>query len=132
MNAKHAIQEASGRRALILVSDGSDRYSQASAADVLAAARHRDVIAYPIALQRNAPPFFVELAAATGGRSLTAPDGRSLSSGLSAIATELRRQYLIGYAPATTQQGPGWRSISVKVRKPGLRVRARDGYYALR
>ncbi len=130
--ALDAIQEASGRRALILLSDGSDRYSQASAAEVLAAARHRDVIAYPIALQRNAPPFFVELAAATGGRSLSAPDARSLSSGLSAIAAELRRQYLIGYAPAATEQGPGWRSISVKVRKSGLRVRARDGYYAVR
>jgi len=73
-----------------------------------------------------------DIAAATGGRSLTAPDERSLSSGLSAIATELRRQYLIGYAPAATEQGQGWRSISVKVRKPGLRVRARDGYYAVR
>ena len=132
VTALDAIQEASGRRALILMSDGSDRYSQASAADVLAAARHRDVIAYPIALQRRAPPFFVELAAATGGRSLTAPDERSLTTSLASIATELRRQYLIGYAPAGTEQGTGWRSISVKVRKPGLRVRARDGYYAVR
>ena len=73
LSALDAIQEASGRRALILLSDGSDRYSQASAADVLAAARHRDVIAYPIALQRSAPPFFVELAAATGGRVADRP-----------------------------------------------------------
>ena len=132
LSALDAIQGVSGRRALILLSDGSDRYSQASAADVLDAARHRDVIAYPIALQRRVPPFFVELATASGGRSFAAPDARSLSSGLSTIATELRRQYLIGYAPAATGQGAGWRSISVKVKKPGLRVRARDGYYAVR
>ena len=43
------------------------------------AAGLRDVIAYPIALQRNAPPFFVELAAATGGRSLRT-GGRSRRS----------------------------------------------------
>jgi Ca-activated chloride channel family protein len=131
--ALDAIQAGSGRRALILISDGSDRYSQTSEADAVNAARHRDVIAYPIALQRTVPPFFVELAAATGGRSSSAPDGRALSAGLSSIATELRRQYLIGYAPAaaSTQQ-PGWRSISVRVKRPGLRVRARDGYYAVR
>jgi Ca-activated chloride channel family protein len=133
ISALNAIQTAAGRRALILLSDGSDRYSHASAADALNAARHRDVIAYPIALQRTAPPFFAELAAATGGRSLSAPDERTLSAGISAIARELRRQYLIGYAPAAgAEQEPGWRSISVRVRKPGLRVRARDGYYAVR
>jgi len=133
VSALDAIQTASGRRALILISDGSDRYSQATAADALNAARHRDVIAYPIALQRPTPPFFVELATATGGRSLSAPDGRALSAGLSSVATELRRQYLIGYAPnSASEKRPGWRSISVRVKRTGLQVRARDGYYAVR
>ena len=46
------------------------------------------------------------------------------------IAEELRFQYLLGYTP-TRPISPGgneWRSISVTVDRPGLRVRARDGY----
>jgi Ca-activated chloride channel family protein len=113
------------------VSDGSDRYSRATAADVLDAARQRDVIAFPVALARKAPALFAELASATGGRSVAAPSGAALTAGLRSVATELRRQYLLGYAPAPDDAGPRrWRSISVRVRQPGLRVRARDGYYA--
>ena len=45
-------------------------------------------------------------------------------------ARELRYQYLLGYTPARPivagQQE--WRSISVTVNRPGVRVRARDGY----
>jgi Ca-activated chloride channel family protein len=128
--ALNAIQGAAGRRALILISDGSDRYSTTSAAAMVAEARRRDVMIYPVALNRAPPPVFVELAAVTGGRSTIAPDARTLSSGLSSIARELRHQYLIGYVPPHDVAPDGWRSIAVKVRRPGLRVRARDGYYA--
>ena len=130
LTALNAIQGAAGRRALILVSDGSDRYSTTSADAVIAEARRRDVLIYPVSLNRKPPPVFVELAAVSGGRSTIAPDARTLSSGLSSIANELRHQYLIGYAPPLDGGLGRWRSIVVKVRKPGLRVRARDGYYA--
>jgi Ca-activated chloride channel homolog len=134
VSALDAIQSGSGRRALILISDGNDRYSQTSAAGVLEAARLRDVMVYPVAVQKTVPPVFAELANASGGRSLAAPDGRTLASSLSAIATELRRQYLIGYAPGTeaADSSTRWRTITVRTRTPGLRVRARAGYYAVR
>ncbi|HUR35026.1 MAG TPA: VWA domain-containing protein [Vicinamibacterales bacterium] len=131
VSALGAIQNASGRRALILVSDGSDRYSRATAADVLEAARARDVMTFPVALARTVPPVFAELAAVTGGRSVAAPNGAVLTASLRSMANELRRQYLLGYAPAPDDAGTRrWRSITVRVRQPGLRVRARDGYYA--
>jgi hypothetical protein len=44
------------------------------------------------------------------------------------IARELRHQYLLGYVPDQPDTR-GWRSIRVEVAgRPGLRVRARDGY----
>ena len=49
-----AIQPARGRRALVLLSDGSDRYSTATSAEALARARAADVLVYPIALGRGA------------------------------------------------------------------------------
>ncbi len=129
--AIEAIQGASGRRALILISDGNDRYSTMSGAAIVEEARRRDVLVYPIVLQRSVPPTLDMLAGVTGARAIAVRDTGTLGMTLSSLAGELRRQYLIGYAPpAGDDAGSGWRSISVRVTRPGLRVRAREGYYA--
>src|SRR5215203_4346049 len=56
------VQAGSGRRALVLLSDSTDRYSRADAAAVLEHARRSDVMVYPIALGRERSPLFAELA----------------------------------------------------------------------
>lgn len=119
-----------GRRALVLLSDGDDRYSRASAADALARARAADVMIYAVALGRQRPPLFAELAGLTGGRSFHVRDPRRLAETLTTVARELRHQYLLGYTPSRPLvPGSGeWRSIAVKVDATGARVRARDGY----
>jgi Ca-activated chloride channel homolog len=124
------IQAGSGRRALVLLSDGSDRYSQMDAAAVLDGARRSDVMVYPVAVGRTRSTLFPELAAVTGGRSFQANDRAAAAAAARAIARELRTQYLIGYTPARPRtEGVGeWRSIRVEVQAPGARVRARDGY----
>jgi Ca-activated chloride channel family protein len=124
-----AVEPAHGRRALIVMSDGSDRYSKLTGADLVQKARRSDVLIYPIALGKERPPIFAELAAVSVGRSFQASDERSLSSTLDAIARELRAQYLLGYVPAReAANAPRWRSIQVRVNRPDVRVRARDGY----
>lgn len=126
------MQDAKGRRALILLSDGDDRFSTASAADALARARRSDVLIYPVALGRTRPSLFAELAALTGGRSFHVRDPKQLQDTLRGVARELRYQYLLGYSPirpiVAGQQE--WRSITVTVNVAGVRVRARDGYLA--
>ena len=124
------VQGAKGRRALVLLSDGNDRYSRAAAVDALDRARRADVMIFPVAIGTNRPPLFAELATLTGGRSLHARDGAALADTLRTIARELRQQYLLGYTPARAPVAGSneWRSISVAVRKPGAQVRARDGY----
>jgi Ca-activated chloride channel family protein len=126
-----SIQTARGRRALILLSDGADRYSRATAADVIERARTTDVLVYPVTLARQRPRLFAELATITGGRSFQTVDMRTLSATLATIARELRFQYLLGYTPRRpVADRPGWRSIRVTVNRPNVRVRARDGYVA--
>ena len=114
---------------LVLLSDGVDRYSDTQPAALLDRARRSDVLAYPIAIGRTRAPIFAELAAATGGRSFFVKDPRELPAEMTAIARELHFQYLLGYAPARGGE-PGWRSIDVTVNRPGVRVRARDGYFS--
>jgi Ca-activated chloride channel homolog len=126
MAALEKIQAANGRRALVLLSDGTDRYSDTRAADLVAQARRRDVLIYPVALGRSRPPVFAELATATGGRSFHTPQPRDLATTMSTIARELRFQYLLGYVPA--RSAPGWHAIDVSVDRPDVRVRAREGY----
>jgi Ca-activated chloride channel homolog len=129
ITAVRAIQPASGRRALVLLSDGDDRYSRASAAEALGRVREADVLIYPIALGARRPTLFAELAALTGGRSAHVRDARQLPDTLREIARELRQQYLIGYTPSRPLDTPDeWRSIQVRVPRGGMQVRARDGY----
>ena len=119
-----------GRRAIIVLSDGEDRYSKAQASDVADRARRSDVLIYPIALGRARPPLFAELAALSGGRSFHLRDPQELQPTLTAIAEDLRAQYLLGYAPRRpwSDDDAEWRSISVDVQRSGMRVRARSGY----
>lgn len=128
MEAVAAVQPAAGRRALILLSDGVDRYSKASASEVVAYAREHDVMVYPVSIGRERPAIWSEVASVSGGRSFHVRDVDAVASTLAEIVAELRRQYLLGYR---LPDGPaGWRSIRVRVTRAGARVRARDGYRA--
>lgn len=132
LGALERLEPESGRQAIVVFSDGIDRYSEATAADVLARARRSRALVYPIAFGTTRPPLLAALAVLTGGRSFLLPDATDLQRTLSQIARELRFQYLIGYVPARPA-APGareWRSIAVALKNQpaGVRVRARDGY----
>jgi Ca-activated chloride channel family protein len=126
------LEPESGRQALVLFSDGNDRYSVATEAEVIARARRSNALIYPITIGKQRPPFLAELAVITGGRSFLLKDATELETTLSTIARELRYQYLLGYAPMDPirEGAHEWRSIRVSLtgNHPGLRVRARDGY----
>ena len=53
--ALDAIQSAKGRRALVVLSDGSDRYSEITAAALVDLVRRRDVLVYPVAIGADGP-----------------------------------------------------------------------------
>ena len=125
------IQPASGRRALVILSDGDDRYSDQSADAVVARARRADVLIYPIAVGERSPVLFEWLAEISGGRAYHLRRPEALAPTLSAIADELRHQYLLGYVPnPASLTGPrAWRPIAVRVKRSGVVVRARTGYF---
>lgn len=132
VRAIELMQAANGRRALVLLSDGNDRYSRTSEEMAIDQARHSDVIVYPIALGPSPSPFFDELASLTGGRAFHVRETARLSDTLRTVARELRFQYLLGYVPPTRSPArPNeWRRITVAVKRPGVTVRAREGYMA--
>jgi Ca-activated chloride channel family protein len=120
------VEQGSGRRAVIILSDGQDRYSTATQADVVARVREGDVLVYGITLAAQPSPLFTTLADLSGGRSFHVTRAEALAGVFATISRELRTQYLLGYAPPP---GPaGWRTIEVQVGRPGAGVRARSGY----
>lgn len=128
IQAVDASGQQRGRRAVVLWSDGVEREAQHARADVLDHVRRSDALIYPVAIAPEISPLLAELAALSGGRVLQARDRKGAERAASVIAGELRHQYLIGYTPPAGTSG--WRRIEVRVNRPGLRIRARQGYFA--
>jgi VWFA-related protein len=70
------------------------------------------------------------LAQDTGG--LFFSNTNNLRQGLDRIEDELKNYYLLGYTPTNPAYDGRFRSIEVKVNRPGVTVAARKGYFAVR
>jgi VWFA-related protein len=71
-----------------------------------------------------------ELAHDTGG--LLFDSTNNLRQGFDRIENDLHNYYLVGYVPANDTYDGRFRTIEVKVKRPGLTVAARKGYFAVR
>jgi VWFA-related protein len=125
------------RKVIILVSDGMDARNNTYNYDqTLALLLSSDVSVYAIGtdaalLRRGASPLS-RYARATGGDTYFVSNQAALSHAYSQVAEEARHQYTLGYVPAGTDRGANYHSIEVRVRRPGLEVLSRDGYYLAR
>ncbi len=77
---------------------------------------------------RRADEYLDEMAARTGGTLYKASTTANLAAAFSNIANELRQFYSLGYYPGDEAREGKRRKIKVRVTKPDLTVRARDGY----
>ncbi len=69
------------------------------------------------------------LAVDTGGMMIR--NDNNIGRALDTIAADANRYYVIGYQPANTAFDGKYRKIEVRVKREGVRVRARRGYLAL-
>jgi VWFA-related protein len=74
---------------------------------------------------RNPAELFTDF---TGGREFSFLTQRDLERAISRIGTEIRSQYVLSYVPNNKVEG-GFHRIRVEVRKPGLKVSTRPGYW---
>jgi hypothetical protein len=107
--------------------------------DVVERVRRSDALVYGISLRANtkgrvlAPSFaLAEFCRVTGGRAVAAIDPGQMVPIYDAIGLELRSLYRIGYTSRNSTADGGWRSLSVRIGRTGLRARSRTGYYARR
>ena len=67
----------------------------------------------------------------TGGREHDFVSQRGLDDAIQKIGEELHSQYLLTYRPSDkTKEDGGWHKLQVVVKRPGMEVRTRAGYWA--
>ncbi len=119
----------SGRKAVILFTDGENTWGKATTKSTLEEAEESETIFYTVQYCDLLPQKYLQkLADKTGGRYFRAGDINMIGVSLSGVAEELRRQYLIGYYPKEPDQGKQEREIKVKVNRERVSVRARKSY----
>jgi Ca-activated chloride channel family protein len=124
-----------GRRVLVVFSDGDDRTSHATIANVEAAMRATDTTLFMVALGRGAKEAQLRsgiqrLITLSGGRGLFVERSEHLEEAFADIVVELSNQYLIGYQSTNTKRDGSWREIAIDLPDSGHTVRARQGYRA--
>jgi Ca-activated chloride channel family protein len=124
-----------GRRVLVVFSDGDDRTSHATIANVEAAMRTTDATLFMVALGRGSREAQLRsgiqrLITLSGGRGLFVERSDRLEEAFADIVVELSNQYLIGYQSTNTKRDGAWREIAVDLPGSGHSVRARQGYRA--
>jgi VWFA-related protein len=143
--SKEKLSVGSGRKALILITDGQDEGSDEKLNDAIEAAQKSNVIVYVLwvydhGLSLGASLDWVgdrdiqRLARETGGRVLSVGTSASkMEDAFTQIEAELRTQYLLTYAPTNTAMDGKFRNIAVVCSSEGkpLKVQTRKGYYAL-
>jgi len=119
-----------GQRAILLLTDGRDESSRFSFEDALEDARRAGVTLYTIGLGDDIEKRkLTKLSEETGGRAFFIKSAAELAAIYATIQEDLRSQYLIAYQSTNTSPETNFRSVDVKVDRPGTEVKTLHGYY---
>jgi VWFA-related protein len=128
------------RAALVLITDGADTASDTTLHALRPALIRTDAFVYAIAIdtpaaqpiaQRVNVAALNEITGQSGGRTEVVRATSDLDTATASIAEELNSQYVLGYSSPTPGDGQ-FHSIRVRTTHDGYRVRARNGYVAVR
>jgi Ca-activated chloride channel homolog len=144
--AARYIRPSEGRHVMVVLSDGSDTVSASTLAQALTEAQKSDAVIYGVHSTGVAPSLNVQDLAGefvmkamcedTGGRAFFPPiyedqkkEARDLDEIYKRLATDVRAQFVLTYYTKSEAKSGTFKTIRVEVKRPGLQVRARRGYY---
>ncbi len=134
--------DAGSRRVLVVISDGEENFSERHKLnDALRELQKNDCLFYSInptgssltlnTISIRGQKFMEAMSSETGGKAFVPEKISDLEAVFRQIAEELQAQYLLGYYSTDARADGGFRRITVRApKRPDLRVRARQGYYA--
>jgi Ca-activated chloride channel homolog len=127
------------RKAIVVLSDGADTFSKASADKAVESALAVGASIYavdmsslelPGATRRQSSASLKGFSEKTGGRFISTPGGPELRDAFVSIAEELGQQYTLAYRPVNRTRDGKWRTLEVRLTREDLNVRTRKGYRA--
>ncbi len=126
------LSRQSGRKAMVILTDGDDVGSKMHLKDAIEAAQKADVITYVLLITDPGFPSnygdMNKLCEQTGGRVIEVRNPDKMGKAFDQIAAELRSQYSIGFSSDNPSNDGKFRRLEVKS-KDGYKVQARKGYY---
>lgn len=158
--AMTALSHQDGRRVVLVFTDGHDnpgnmRFTNSNVMEAMTRGQREDVMVYAIGLESRMPPgaggvrgpmggfgggnpLGVErpdpglpmIAGETGGGYFELRRADDLASTFSRVAEELHKQYALGFEPSKLDGKS--HKLKVRVKRPGMTVRARKSYVAAR
>jgi VWFA-related protein len=129
-----------GRKIVIFVSQGpatywgTDGHLQDRMREISEAASRGNVTIYPVdprtlgMVARGSRDTLYQLAGESGGRVIT--NTNDPSAGLGRILKDASAYYVLGYQPTRAEDDGKYHKIEVRVKRPGMHVLARQGYWA--
>ena len=128
------LERQSGRRALVVFTDGEDEGSSAVLPTVDRRLRETEVTVFMVGEGRGTKVAALQrvmrrIAEPTGGTAVFEEKPEDLQKAFGSIRSELSSQYLLGYVSTNEKRDGSWRRLKVDVDGHG-KVRAREGYRA--
>ncbi|HEY1984839.1 MAG TPA: VWA domain-containing protein [Terracidiphilus sp.] len=134
------LTQESGRKAMVILTDGDDQGSRYKISEAIAAAQKSNAMVYVILIADtgfyggfgyNGYSAAKRIAEETGGRLINVGNnGKKLEEAFAQIEDELRTQYVATYTPTNTKLDGTFRHLNVECRGDGLKVQTRKGYFA--
>jgi Ca-activated chloride channel family protein len=128
-----------GRKVLVLVSDGTDTVSDVNFDEAVNRALRAECQIYVVQTRQVEDPNLHDpvseqrmyrIAEQTGGAVFVPRSIEELDSVFTQISLDISQQYLLSYYPQDERKDKYFRFISLRVKsRPSLRVRARKGFY---
>ena len=142
------LKKQTGRKALILLTDGEDSGSKISLAEAISSCERAETMAYSVRIaddeigsmrgfggqghgmpRTDGKKILQEMSRSTGGAYFEVSKKKSVDQIYTQIEEELRNQYSLGYSSDRPADDIGLRKIALTVNRKGLVVQSRDGYY---
>jgi Ca-activated chloride channel homolog len=130
------------RQAIVLLSDGEDTSSLLPFEEVLDLAKRSETAIYTIGLRsdevqsggvksfKEAEFVLRQLSQETGGRTFFPNQLSDLATVYGQISDELSSQYTVGYTSRNPKRDGSWRRVVVRIGRPNLTARTKQGYFA--
>jgi Ca-activated chloride channel homolog len=126
-----------GRTVLVMYTDGVDSRSNLRFGSLLDLLKSSHVTVYAVGLvghtgrlRHEAMLRLRQIAETTGGQAFFPSSLKDLDASYAKVLAEIRAQYQLGYLSSNTAQDGTWRHVEIKVKRPGTRLRTRQGYFA--